>query len=526
MCLSPIQIRNRSKYFNRTTLHKTLFSVPCGKCAECLAARKNEYYFRSYYQALDCWDHNGYCLFDTLTYNEENVPHINDFITDPDIRFSSADNFTCFNYLDVRYFLVRLRRYLSYHGFNPKEKLKYFICSEYGEDPRYTHRPHYHVMFYVYDSSLDPLFLSNAIDRCWQKGITDGAPYQGNTYVLQKRVFWRGADELHMRSVCNYIGKYMTKDSEFTKTVNDRMEKLLRRIIYKQNELIYTRNFFRQDHFPTDLFDSKAYDLIFDYERFAAAIQQRAHADLADLNSKYIRDLTRHVSQFIRQSQGFGLYMIEKLGKDFIFENACVEMPDQEQIVKRIPVPQYIVNKLFKEKKVDPLTGEVYYGWSDYGNSYRMYHAEKGLLALEKKFVETFDPRNLSEYFTDFQVDEIRNSLARYLHGYTVRDLLYYQKYMQGRFWMSDDEPDYESFYYVDQRGLYDDTCISRDEFFDSQRQPFHDAYVIHDPYFDYALNLYQTVSYAIGKHKQKVYDHRVEQEKRYKTIGVKFKNK
>ena len=336
MCLNPKVIRNRSKYFNRATLHKVYFDVPCGQCAECLAAKRNEYYFRSYYQALDCWNHGGYCLFDTLTYNNENVPHINDFITDSDLRFAESDNFTCFNYLDVRYFFVRLRRYLFSHGFDPKDKLKYFLCSEYGEDPRYTHRPHYHVMFYVYDSALDPIFLSKAIDKCWQKGITDGEPYQGSSYVLRKRVFWRGSDELHMRSVCNYIGKYMTKDSEFSDTVTKRVEFLLRRVIFKQNELLYTKNFWKEDHFPNDLFDMKAYDVHFDFDKFESAIKSHAVNTLTDKNKLYIRDLCRHVNQFIRQSQGFGAYMIEALGKDWIFQNNCVQMPDQEQVVKHI----------------------------------------------------------------------------------------------------------------------------------------------------------------------------------------------
>ena len=525
MCLNPIHIRNRSKYFNRNTLHKTAFDVPCGQCAECLAAKRNEYYFRSYYQALDCWEHGGYCLFDTLTYNNENVPHINDYITDPDLRFDESENFTCFDYRDIRYFFVRLRRYLSYHGFSPEKNLKYFLCSEYGEDPRYTHRPHYHVMFYVYDNSIDPIMLSKAVDKCWQKGITDGAPYQGSSYVLNKRVFWKGADELHMRSVCNYIGKYMTKDSEFSKTVKDRMEKLLRRLIYKENELIYTRNSFRQDHFPIDLFDTKAYDLVFDYDKFEDSLRLRASIDLSEKNKAYIRELSRHVNQFIRQSQGFGAYCIEKLGKDFIYETGCLEMPDQEQVVKRIPVPQYIVNKMFKEKAYDPLTGEVYLRWSDYGNSYREYHAEKGLESMEKKFVDTFNPSNLSEYFTDFQVNEIRSLLQRYLQGSTVRDLLYYQKFLKGRLWMSDDDPDFESFYYCDQRSMFDETSISRDQFFDPQLMKFHDACVIHDDYYDYALSLYSHIAREIGKVKQKVYDEKHEQELRYKKFGMKIKN-
>jgi hypothetical protein len=514
-------------------------TVPCGKCAECLAAKQNEYYFRSYYQSLETWDKGGYCLFDTLTYDNEHVPHINDYIEEEDYKFDDDLNFTCFNMEDVRLFLVRLRRSLSYHGFDVKNKLKYFICSEYGEDPRYTHRPHYHVMFYVTDPFLDPITLSKYIDKCWQKGMTDGQPYKGDFYVLHKRVFYKGADDLHMQSVCHYIGKYMTKDSEFTKVVNERIALIEKWIRAKQISDMYLEDF--GDWEPVDLFTS-----IFTGDMFVGKMKKLKSTELTEANKKYLKDLKRHCSQFIRQSQGFGLYMIEKLGKDWIYEHNCVRMPDKDNIWKDIPIPGYIMNKMFKEKKYD-YNGDVYYGWSDYGLKFRDYHSYESYKVMRNKILETFNYSNLcSRGFSEDEIESIFSQLDNCMAGRSIDDLLFYQKYMKGRLYVPsemNEEPDFESMYYVDQRSLVSDeqqyrqdyfdkfgkwpeecAFVSRDELYDNNDDNvyLYDEYIYKDDKFDKVLALYNKVNRRISKHKQAVYEHKKDYERRMKAKGWK----
>ena len=510
MCLSPIMIRNKSKYFNLSSLHKIDMQVPCGKCAECMAAKQNEYYFRSYYQSIETWDKGGYCLFDTLTYDDDHVPHINDFIEKYDYKFDDVDNFTCFNYVDVREFFVRLRRSLSYHEFDVKNKLKYFLCSEYGTDPRYTHRPHYHVMFYVTDMSLDPITLSVYIDKCWQNGMTDGVKYKGSTYVLQKRVFYKGADDLHMQNVCHYIGKYMAKDSEFVDTVNKRLEVLDRWIRIKQNN---------------ELWDSSSNLLTFE-----SNMKDIMSIKLTEQNKKYLKDLKRHVSQFTRQSQGFGAYMIDKLGKDWIFEHNCVRMPDQQNVWKEIPIPGYIMCKLFKEKKIDA-NGESYVGWSDYGNKFREYHSFESLENRKRKILETFDFDNLKVHgYKDDTIYSMYEKIDEYMAGRSIDDLLFYEEYMKGRIYVPemDEVPDFESFKYVDQRECYDGHEISRDDLFDSNDDEMRfliEEYMYKDEKFDKMLVLYRKVLMHNGKFKQAVYEAKKKMEDRLKN-DFKFKVK
>lgn len=587
MCLSPITITSRSNYFSLSSLHKIKMQVPCNQCAECLAAKQNEYYFRSYYQSIETWDKGGYCLFDTLTYDDEHVPHINDFIEDSDLKlfdwkligfdelwkhdevyinlegkwtlldkselsddedYSKAEffvkdydgpiNFTCFNYVDVRLFLVNLRRNLGYHGFDVKNKLKYFLCSEYGVDPRYTHRPHYHVMFYVTDPSLDPITLSTYIDKCWQRGRTDGYPYKGSAYVLGKRVFYKGADDLHMQSVCHYIGKYMTKDSDFVKVVNERIALVEKWIRAKQIADVYMDE---NDWVPVDLFVK-----IFTGKEFESKIKSMKSKDLTEFNKRYLKDLRRHCSQFVRQSQGFGLYMIEKLSPEWIFEHNCVRMPDKENVWKDIPIPGYIVSKLFKEKKLDKFTGKYYYGWSDYGNKFREYHSFESLKKRKDKILETFRYENLFvRGFKENEIQSIYSAIDKYMAGRSLDDLLFYETYMKGRIYVpsENEEPDFESFYYVDQheycsdimyeRSLNDvlktsESILSRDDIFtDSDDAVFLcDKYIYIDKKFDKFLMLYHKVLRRIGQAKQLAYNERKAVEGRLKASGYNVKVK
>ena len=548
MCLSPITIKNRSKYFSLSTLHKVEMTVPCGQCAECLAAKQNEYYFRSYYQAIETWDKGGYCLFDTLTYDNDHVPHINDYIEDSSLKFPDDLNFTCFCMEDVRLFLVRLRRSLSYHGFDVKHKLKYFICSEYGEDPRYTHRPHYHVMFYVTDPFLDPITLSKYIDKNWAKGMTDGEPYKGSQYVLHKRVFYNEPGNLHMQNVCHYIGKYMTKDSEFTKVVNERLVLIEKWIRAKQISEMYLDQY--ADWEPVDLFTS-----IFVGDMFVGKMKKLKKSELTESNKKYLKDLKRQCSQFIRQSQGFGLYMIEKLGKDWIFEHNCVRMPDSKYIWKEIPIPGYIMTKLFKEKKVQysvdsegNLVEVPYYGWSDYGVKFREYHSCEREKALKNDYLDTFNYSNLSSRgFSDDEIEDIYRSIDKCMSGRSIDDFVFYQMYMKGRLYVPsemDEEPDFESFYNVDQNSVVSDSwqfrleyfkkfgswpedCdfVSREELFDynDDNVYLYDEYIYKDKQFDDLVALYNKVRRRIAKARQQTYEFTKAMEDRMRKNGVKF---
>ena len=184
MCLNPITIKNPKKRISLSGGMPFSIQVPCGECAECKELKRTEWYYRTYYEAMSCFDSNGYVLFDTLTYRDEELPHVSEFI-DIDSEWDAS----CFDVEDYRLFFVRLRMALQREiGWNPAHCLKYFLTSEYGTDDRYTHRPHYHVLFFVRGDEngrrVDPLVLSKLINKCWMKGRTDGIDYKPYKYVM------------------------------------------------------------------------------------------------------------------------------------------------------------------------------------------------------------------------------------------------------------------------------------------------------------------------------------------------------
>ena len=521
MCLSPIKIKNRSKYFNLHTFQKLSIDVPCGKCAECIAAKQNEYYFRTYYQCLDCWKQGGYVLFDTLTYDSEHLPHISDFIEDFNIEEIRADlDFPCFNYEDIRYFIVRLRRALEYDGYDVKNKLKYFVCSEYGTDPRYTHRPHYHILFFVLDKSLDPIHLSRVVNECWQKGITDGVDYNGEGYVTSKRVFWP-SDELHARCVSNYVGKYLTKDTSFQDEIDRRLEVLSRYVKFVQFSDVLKA-------VPREEFVDLFYSYL-NFEDLEGKYNALEKIKLIEGNKQWLKELKRHVNQFHRQSQGYGLYGVKYLGKDWIYEHNCIRMPDADSVWKEIPVPGYFMNKLFKSKAVDSKTGDEYMAWTDEGLEFKYYHSEENRQSAIRKYRDFFRLDNLVQYFEPYECSLIQDKVLRCLDGRTWKDFADYMLFWRGRIYKfgldeTVDSFDIESYMYIDQHQA-DDEVFWKDEEFD-----WH-YYIINQDiekfhYFDDLFNLFKKLNKYVGSKKQAAFDETVRLQKLFKSLGIKYKNK
>lgn len=164
---------------------------PCGRCAECLYSKRNNLRVRSIIHAHDCKD----AIFFTLTYDDKNLPE-------------------CGLYKPhVSSFFKRLRRRLELAGLNLAFNVVY--CGEYGVDPRYTRRPHYHGIMYFYDKltlsefrTLRQLFTNQhkscfKIDKYGNKRLTKPVWRYGRRFDFQrcKNVIASSA----------YITKYITK---------------------------------------------------------------------------------------------------------------------------------------------------------------------------------------------------------------------------------------------------------------------------------------------------------------------------
>ena len=122
--------------------------LPCGKCTECITLRAYEWGLRARHE-ISLHDDN---CFLTLTYDNDNLPS----------HFVMKDPF--------QKFMKRLRKLA-------KKKLRYMVSHEYGTK---TLRPHHHCIIFGYSPSNQqllrysksghPLYTSDEIQKCWNKG--------------------------------------------------------------------------------------------------------------------------------------------------------------------------------------------------------------------------------------------------------------------------------------------------------------------------------------------------------------------
>lgn len=157
-CLSPLNIPD-PRYGNT----RIRIEVPCGKCAACLARRRDDWSFRLS-QELKV---SQSAHFVTLTYDDLHIPY-NDF------------GYVSVNKVDCQLFMKRLRKAIQ------PNKIKYYLVSEYGTK---TARPHYHMILYNFPLKLD---IQNIIQNAWQNGgihignVTGASIQYCCKYIIQK----------------------------------------------------------------------------------------------------------------------------------------------------------------------------------------------------------------------------------------------------------------------------------------------------------------------------------------------------
>lgn len=307
MCLNPINILNPTKRIaicGGVSLRNT---VACGKCAHCLTRKRDEYSFRTYWHTKDTLDKGGYVIFDTLTYSNKYLPHISDHvkITKEDKRLYGLTNFSCFSREHYKLFFKRLRKAI-FHRYGLNDVISYFLTTEYGDDDRYTHRPHYHVLIFVKTNRIHPLWLSRRINSCWQYGRTDGIVYKPLKYVAKHIYgydlgFGDNSQDFVLRAVTHYVAKYITKSCEFTKELDNRFSALYLKLSHEEN------------------------------------IEEK------------LKTLRRYIDLFHMQSKGYGLGYLNYLDEAKLYalkEDTCL-IPDQSKVTKSLPLPMYYIRKLY-----------------------------------------------------------------------------------------------------------------------------------------------------------------------------------
>lgn len=349
MCTSPIRIVNPSKWLAPDRGQQLWLYVPCGHCAECREQKKNEWRIRTYYECVDCM-RNGYALFDTLTYSNDYLPHVNDYIDVP-----KDLNFSCFRSDDIVRFFKRLRIRLKRLGFDPKDKLRYFLASEYGTSQGRTHRPHYHVIFFVRDNFVDNITLSQCISAAWSVddgfgnispiGRTDGIPYKSSSYVNFHNTF--KSVDLSQKRVVMYVAKYVAKDIEYSSMVRKRLYELMRW------------------YYPD-----------FDFSQFS---DRKLYGD----RKMFYDQLCNFVLPFHRQSLHFGDYYIQYFGRENLIRDGYLKF-NSDGIPYVYSLFPSLKRKLFyNHTRID---GDLRWYLNNDGVLFKYKHISDCILSFENKF--------------------------------------------------------------------------------------------------------------------------------------------
>lgn len=402
MCLNPITIKNKSKYVN---LHGSqyLVQVPCGKCAECREMKYRDYAVRSYYEFLEAEDKGGFGYFETLTYNDENVPCV----------YDEYDNllFLCFDRKDVTDFLKRLRVNLERAGYDVKDNLTYFLVSEYGGK---TMRPHYHVIFYV-KFNISVRAFASFVYAAWDKGFTN-MHFPGDYSIVDGKKI-EGTGAIH------YVAKYVNKDCDWMDVIESN-EDTLRQISDKEYDNLLLEYNLTGQSFKHPLVKKVVKPDELEGEYFES------------YNKLYTKDewykgKTRCVSPFHRQSHGFGTYMIKVNDYDFMFEEGLVQMPDKQKGQIFLPIPMYIIRKLWYDVRYDS-NGTLYWILTEEGKKWKQRRLEKSVDLYYDKLKEIYENYDLitknteSESINKKHIDEI-------LNGRSLYDYAMYMVYYKGR---------------------------------------------------------------------------------------------
>ena len=176
--------------------------VPCGKCADCRKKMQNAWMFRMNSEFLYLKKQGWNVAFCTLTYSEDNLPHVpEECFKDP----TQYKEIACFSRTHIREWIDSIRHYCKRHYRMVKgNNIRYFIASEYGEE---SHRPHYHAII-AWPPICDYQTMHALCMHYWSHGMMFPQNYLGD--VAHKCMSFEVVGDA--TKVLSYCSKYVCKD--------------------------------------------------------------------------------------------------------------------------------------------------------------------------------------------------------------------------------------------------------------------------------------------------------------------------
>lgn len=381
MCIANKEIITNKKILYNIQKPQIIIKYKCGECFQCLEDKSKESTYRSYWQAKETFDKGGYVIFDTLSYNDKSLPHINEVL-----NLNDEDNFSCFRNSDYTNFMKLLRIKLK-RQYGNGHKLSMLTTGEYGTDDNYidehgrlrkaTFRPHYHLIVnYTCDNinnRIKPYKLSLLISECWTHGRTDGVKYKGLQYFNKKRLFTE--QNPYNLNLTRYVCKYVEKESKYAQLIKYRCNKIL-----KSKGLIGNLNYYDK------------------------------------LEANKIKNAIR---QHKRTSNNYGSYALKYLDKDKLINNSIVTYPDTKYVFKTLPLPLYYKRKLFMKLFYYNVGKNIHAKWeyTKEGEQYKLGQIKQEYNSLKLKYTNLFINSNnttIKSLLNNRSIDEFINYLMFY----------------------------------------------------------------------------------------------------------------
>lgn len=208
MCYRPLHINNNTSYFV-DGLSVSGYDVPCGKCLDCLNAKKQDWQTRIAFELSNLYKRGGRAVFLTFTYNDSCLPVYRDkkYVVD-----GKSFEVPCFNHRDVLAFLNRVK-VAAFKKYGPYS-YKYFMCSEYGKN---TKRPHYHAIFFLQPAVNWADFVKMVRSK-WSYGYMFPKFDKKRGVFVDSKGMSLGSDKpcISLLGGCSkYVSKYITKDMSY-----------------------------------------------------------------------------------------------------------------------------------------------------------------------------------------------------------------------------------------------------------------------------------------------------------------------
>lgn len=200
MCWSPLTLKKAYRGLDNSFTD----IVPCGKCFECLALRRNSWAFRLHHQSLV----SDTTYFITLTYGVNNESGSTWGTDEP----RTPNGHGTLSKIDVQLFLKRLRKRQKTY-FPDAKPIKYYACGEYGT----LHlRPHYHLIMF----NLEPFYALRSefvAKNIWTHGKVDIVPSNLSTINYTVGYVMKGSWKPFADSECNFdelTGEILSDDRQ------------------------------------------------------------------------------------------------------------------------------------------------------------------------------------------------------------------------------------------------------------------------------------------------------------------------